>query len=272
MNPVYKISLLVLLVTLQCFSQVNPGARQIALAHSDVADGNDVFTLFNNPAGIADIQNREVGLFYSPAPFGVKELSNAFVSFVEPTSIGSFSAGFMIYGFELYKETKIAVGYSKKINNSFNIGITTVYKNISIKNYGNKGYLILNAGASLVLTDKANIGFSIENLTRTSAANEENQVPIVFMSGIRYKFIENLSSYLALRKEINYPFSVHFGTEYKIIDFLVLRIGTTNDTNSYSGGLGIIYDFLEADYAVTSHPDLGLTHQFGLLIKLSSNK
>ncbi len=272
MNQVYKISLLLLLVTLQCFPQVNPGARQIALAHSDVADGNDVFSLFNNPAGIANIQNREIGLFYSPAPFGVKELSNAFVSFVEPTSIGSFGAGFMIYGFELYKETRFAVGYSKKINNSFNIGITTVYKNISIKNYGNNGYLIINAGASLALTENANIGFTVENLTRTSLSNDANQVPIVFLSGISYKFIDNLNSYLALRKEINYPLSVHFGTEYKIIDFLVLRIGTTNETNSYSGGLGIIYDFLQTDYAITSHPDLGLTHQFGLLIKLSANK
>ncbi|MEW6195067.1 MAG: hypothetical protein AB1521_07925 [Bacteroidota bacterium] len=272
MKQKITISVFLLFITAQSFSQINPGARQIALAHSDVAGKGDAFSLFNNPAGIAETTNREIGFYYSPAPFGVKELSNAFGSYVEPTSIGSFGAGFMIYGFELYKETKIALGYGRIISNSFKLGVTAVYKNVSIKNYGSRGYLIINAGSIIALTQEINIGLSIENITRTTIADEDDQIPVVFASGISYKIIDELNTYLAIRKEINFEASVLFGTEYRPIDFLVLRLGTATETNSYSGGVGILYDFIQADYAVTSHPDLGLTHQFGLILRFASDK
>ena len=104
----YKFTI-VLFTSLQCFPQINPGARQIALSHSDVALSNDAFSIFNNPAGLA----------HSPSPFGMKELANGFGAYTEPTTFGTLSAGFMIYGFELYKETKMALGYGNKIANYF---------------------------------------------------------------------------------------------------------------------------------------------------------
>ncbi len=272
MKQKITITVFLLFITVQSFSQVNPGARQIALSHSDVAGSGDPFSLFNNPAGISGTNNREIGLYYSPAPFSVKELSNAFGSYVEPTPIGSFGAGFMIYGFELYKETKVALGYSRIINNSFRLGITALYKNVSIKNYGNQGYVIINVGGIATLTKEINIGLSIENITRTTAADEDDQIPVVLTSGINYKVIEEVDTYLAVRKEINFPVSLHLGTEYRPIDFLVLRVGTSTETDSYSGGIGILYNFIQADYAVTSHPDLGLTHQFGLILRFVSDK
>jgi hypothetical protein len=48
-----------------------------------------------------------------------------------------------------------------------------------------------------------------------------------------------------------------------------LRFGAHNEPNIYSGGFGVIYQFLQFDYAVTSHPDLDLTHQFGLILRFA---
>ena len=59
---------LIISFTVSTFPQYNPGARQISLANSDVALANDVFTLFSNPAGLSQINWREVGIYYSPAP------------------------------------------------------------------------------------------------------------------------------------------------------------------------------------------------------------
>ena len=78
-------------ITISVFSQYNPGAKQISLSNSDVALSDDVFSLFNNPAGLSQMNWREIGIYYSPAPFGLSELSNGFVAYHQPTSIGSFA-------------------------------------------------------------------------------------------------------------------------------------------------------------------------------------
>lgn len=267
MKSYNKIFLLLLLITLKCFSQNNPGARHVSLAFSDISSCGDPFALFNNPSELSKINKREIGLYYSPAPFGVKELSSAYGSYVEPTSYGSLSGGFMIYGFELYKETQVVIGYGRTINNNFSVGITSVYKNISIKNYGNKGFLIFNLGATAEITKNINIGFVLENVTRTSIENEANQIPVVFSLGSSVKVIEELKLFAALNKELNFTPSVRFGAEYKLLNFLLLRLGAANEPQLFAGGLGIIYNFVQVDYAFTSHPDLGLTHQFGLIIR-----
>lgn len=267
MKRVIANCLVLLFLSSICFAQADPGARQIALAHSDISTSDDVFALFNNPAGLSFLISREAGLFYSPSPFDVKELSNAYAAYCEPTSIGSFSAGFSIYGFDLYKETKINIGYGRKISNNFSAGMTAVYHHLSINNYGSKGVLIFNLGAIAKLNDKIGFGFVIENISRSTLANESNQIPSVLWLGTDLNLLKEFSFTAAIRKEIGFNPSLRLGTEYAILDFLKLRIGVSNEPNTYSGGLGILYDFIQADYAISSHTDLGLTHQFGIIIR-----
>ncbi len=253
-----------------CFTQTDAGARQVALAHSDVSYPADVFSLFTNPAGLAYLNSREVGLFYSPAPFDVKELSSTYAAYCEPTSFGSLAAGFSVYGFDLYKETRLTAGYGKKISNIIFAGLSTIYHNVSIKNYGSRGVLVFNIGAIARLNDQIGIGFIIENISRATIGNESNQIPSVLWLGTDLKLIKEFSFTAAIRKEIGFSPSLRIGTEYSIVDFLKLRVGVSNEPNSYSGGLGIIYYFVQADYAISSHSDLGLTHQFGLIIRFTN--
>ena len=260
-----KIFLFLLLLSSQSFTQENPGARQIALSHSDAALSNDAFALFNNPAGLSELKLHQAGLYYSPSPFGLTELSNGFASFTYPTSFGTIGTGFMIYGFELYKETELALAYGRKIYKNFSAGITVFYKNISIKNYGNKGFLLFNIGGIVKINDQVNLGFVFENLTRTTINDEDNQIPVVYWTGISYKIIDDLNLFAAIKKEVEFNPSLRFGAEYNLLEFLQLRVGTANEPDVYSVGIGIIYNVFQFDYAVFKHYDLGLTHQFGLI-------
>ena len=251
------------------FGQDLPGARQVALTHSDISYSNDVFSLFNNPAGLALTKQREIGLYYSPSPYGLPELANANGAYCEPTQFGTFSAGFSIFGFELYKQTQIAVGYGRKIYDNFYIGGTAIYQNLTIKNYGSKGSFFLNVGGIGTISDQLGFGFAIENLTRTTVSNDANQIPTVFWGGLHLKVVKEFIFSAALSKEIGYNPSIRLGVEYSILDFVRLRFGTHNEPNSYAGGFGVIYQFLQVDYAVTKHPDLGLTHQIGLIVRFN---
>lgn len=261
------ILLFVLIVPNKSFSQFTPGARQIALAHSDISFASESFNIFNNPAGLSNLSNREVALFYSPELFGLREIKTASGSFAQPTKIGTFSTGFIFYGFDLYKETKIAVGYSYKLSSNFSLGFTSLYNNISIQNYGAKGFITINAGGTADLTKKIKIGFVFENLTRESAGNEPNQIPVTYSTGIGYRAVDELTLFLSVKKELNYNPSFRLGAEYFLSEFIPLRIGITNEPDSYSGGIGVLYEFMQFDYAFISHPDLGFNHQFGLVIR-----
>ena len=72
MKVLYTIIIFYVL-TISAYSQYNPGAKQISLSNSDVALSDDVFSVFNNPAGLSQMHWREIGVYYSPAPFIVNQ-------------------------------------------------------------------------------------------------------------------------------------------------------------------------------------------------------
>lgn len=248
------------------FGQVSPGARQIALSHSDAAFSNDVFALFTNPSGLAQINWRELGVYYSPSPFGVDELANAYAAYIEPFSFGNIAIGYMQYGFELYKENKIALGFSRNIDNKFFIGITGLYQNLSIERYGSDNTFTLNVGGLYYLSGITRVGLYAHNLFRATYGSDPDQIPFVLGFGASYDFSNEITFNGSVEKEIDFEPSFRFGVEYSLIEYLTLRSGFMSEPSSYSVGIGIHYSSLNLDYAFFSHPDLGLTHQMGIII------
>lgn len=248
------------------FAQYNPGAKQISLANSDVAQANDVFTVFNNPAGLSQISWREVGIYYSPAPFGLSELANGYVAYSEPFSFGSVAIGGMTYGFELYKETKVVLGYSYNYDNRFFAGVGVNYHSFSIQNYGSTGVFYFNLGGLAYITDNLRWGFSVSNVNRASLADTDDQIPMILSAGFSYSVINSLTLNFSLEKDIRYNPSIQFGIDYDIIKYLSLRFGTSNQPSRFTAGVGINYSIFSLDYAVFTHQDLGLTHQAGIII------
>lgn len=265
---VHETKILIILLLSYSFSsaQIHPGAKEIALSHSTVALANNVFSLFSNPSGLAQMNWREAGFYYSPSPFGLNELSNVYTAYHEPTGIGSFGVGFMTYGFELYKQNKFALSYANRLGDNIFIGISAQYHTLSINKYGNTSYLTIIIGSLIYINPDLRFGFSIDNLLRNSIGEEDSQVPIIYSTGISYDIFHNLTMNLALRKEIDIEAALSFGMDYRMINYLSLRFGFQNQPSTFSAGIGINYLKFELDYAAFNHLDLGLTHQVGLII------
>jgi len=260
-----------ILLIANCYAQFNPGAKQISLSNSDVALSNDVFAVFNNPAGLSQFNWREIGIYYSPAPFGLSELSNGYVAYAEPFTFGTVALGGMTYGFELYRESKITLGYSYNYENKFFAGLAVNYHSFSIQNYGSTSAFYLNLGGLAYITHQLRWGFAITNINRASIGNEDDQIPIIFSTGFSYDLIKTLTINLAVEKDIRYKPSVQFGLDYNIIEYLALRVGFQNEPARYAAGIGINYSIISLDYALFTHQDLGLTHQAGLIISFGKN-
>lgn len=265
-NTLYLALLLILFLYFPMAAQVSPGAKQIALSHSDAAQSNDVFALFGNPAGLAQLNWREIGIYYSPSPFGVNELANAYAAYNEPFSFGNISLGYMQYGFELYKENKVALSFSRNFDNKFFIGLTGIYQNLSIERYGNDNTFTLNIGGLYYFAVDTRIGIYAQNLLRGTYGREADQIPFVMGFGVSHDFNNAITFNVSVEKEIDFDPSFRFGVEYDLIEYLTLRTGFMSEPSSYSVGLGIHYSFVNLDYAFFSHPDLGSTHQAGIII------
>lgn len=262
---------LVLIIFASPAAQYNPGAKQVSLANSDVALSNDVFSLFGNPAGLSQMNWREAGIYYSPAPFGVSEMANGFVSYHEPTSFGSFAIGGMTYGFELYRESKIKFGYSYNYLNTFFAGIGINYHTFSIQGYGNQGLFYLDLGGLAYLTDDLRLGFLIHNINRVSLSDLNDQIPSIINVGLSHDFLKKLSVNFSVEKDLRYNPSIQFGLDYEIIEYFSIRTGFSNQPSRYTAGVGINYSIFSLDYAFFSHSDLGLTHQAGVIISFVKN-
>ncbi|HKI77592.1 MAG TPA: hypothetical protein VKA26_03535 [Ignavibacteriaceae bacterium] len=267
-----KLILTFLVISINLFSQENPGAKHIAMANSDIAVSNNVFALFNNPGGLAQINWREFGAFYSPSPFGLKELSNAYAAYAEPFTFGTAAIGAMTYGFDLYRENKITVGFSYKYSEEFFIGVAVNYKQISIKNYGDKNSFLLDVGAIAYINDNLHLGFSYKNATKSTYGLANDELPVIIQTGVSYRLIDNFVLALSVEKDIRYPFSPRIGFEYNIVNFLSLRSGFSKEPSRYSAGIGIHYSVFNFNYALFTHQELGITHQFGVVISFNKKK
>jgi hypothetical protein len=265
-----KLVITFIILNFSVFGQFNPGAKQISLSNSDVALSNDVFSIFNNMSGLAQLNWREIGIYYSPAPFGLSELANGYVAYIEPTSYGAFSFGAMTYGFELYRESRFLFGYSNKFQKKFFYGLTINLHNVNIKNYGSDLAYYLNVGALTYLMSNLRFGFFVTNLNRATFSEEKEQIPTVLKSGLSYDFLDELTLNISIEKDLRFKPSFQFGIDYDLIEYLSLRSGFSNNPSNYSAGIGINYSMFNLDYAVFSHNDLGLTHQFGLIINFGS--
>lgn len=265
MRKVFTLCLLLILNSI-AYTQYSPGARQISMANSDVALANDVFSIFNNPAGLSQLNWREVGIYYSPAPFGLTELSNGYVAYNEPFDFGSISIGGMTYGFELYRESKIVLGYSYNYENILFAGATVNYHSFSIQNYGSTSAIYFNVGGLVYILDELSWGFAVSNLNRASIADIDDQIPMILATGFSYDILQNFSLNFSLEKDISFDPSIQFGIEYDIIEYISLRAGTSNDPSRFTAGLGINYSIFSLDYAFFTHQDLGLTHQAGIIL------
>ncbi|MGD8780314.1 MAG: hypothetical protein PVH88_15285 [Ignavibacteria bacterium] len=252
-------------------AQLNPGARQIALANSSVAQDNDVFALFNNPAGLSFSSNNQLGVFYSPAPFGLSELANGFSGYKHNFQFGTVAAGYMTYGFELYRENMFTIAYSNFIDKKFSVGAAINYHTLSIERYGNDNSISFNIGGIASIQKNLRLGFLFENLSRSSFGEEANQIPVVYNSGLSYDISKDITINAAVEKELDFDPSMKFGMEYKLIENFELRLGYKNEPDTFAAGVGINYSIFNLDYAFYSHQYLGLTHQAGIIFSFENN-
>lgn len=252
------------------FEFTNIGARAAALngAYTSVSDNS--LAVFYNPSGLAQIKFREVSFFYSPAPYGISELSTAALSYAEPTGIGTFGVGIKSYGFDLYKEITGLVSYGNHYKNRVFYGLSFNFYHLNIKNYNSATSFGIDIGAMAKVTDFIKWGFFAKNLSGSKIGQSKERIAQIFKSGFTVQPRKDLKFMLETEKDVKYPFSFMGAFEFSIFipnsvanlpGRIDMRAGVGSEPTTFSAGLGLSFSLIQVDYAFSKHSDLGFTHQ-----------
>jgi hypothetical protein len=241
------------------------GARPLGMGGAFVAAANTGDAMYYNPAGLWVINNLQLQAFYS-VPFNMTDLATTAFNFTCPTKLGNGTVNFESYGFDLYRETTIGLAYSQSFRHKLVYGLAFNYDFLAIKNGGSAGTLGVDMGILFKPHNNIILGFSSRNVNRPAIAHDK--LPQVFSFGISYHILGDLTLNTDLYKDVKFRTDIRVGAEYQLLGKLFLRIGTASDPSRFSAGIGFDFGAGEVDYAMYTHPELGVTHSASVSLYL----
>ncbi len=198
----------------------------------------------------------------------MKQLANKNAAYSEPFDFATIAFGIKHYGFKLYTESEINFAIARKLFRHYLFGFSIALSRVDIDKYGTATRLFCKFGFLYHFTHSFSFGFSAENLRGASYSENYRSIPTILRTGISYKPIKNASLNFEIYKDLDRELSLRGGIEYAFLNHFFLRFGVRNKPDTYTAGIGIKYSFLQLDYAVFTHPYLGLTHQAGIVIRI----
>jgi hypothetical protein len=251
------------------FEKNGCGARAIGLATAYVAIADDPWAVFYNPAGLAQLSSFQATVFFSPAQFGMSELRTVCAGLTIPSSF--CTGGLLIdqFGYELYRETSVALGFGMSVNKWIVLGATSHLNQVAIEGYGASSRVVFDVGGIASVTEDIRLGWCWKNVTQTSVGVHSEQLPQIMSMGVCYEVMEHSRLTVELEKDIRYPIIKKFGCEQQFFDVLSVRLGISDNPDKFSFGVGVKALGCEFSYAGYSHQQLGWTHQIEVSVLLS---
>lgn len=257
---IFAILLLFAIRTEASFEDLPVGTRANGMGYAYVAVANDPSLLFLNPGGLGQISNWQCSGFYAQ-PFGMRELAYQTFSWLKQFSWGGLGVGFQHYGYELYREQTLTVGWGNCYRQKFLLGVALRNYRLNIKNYGADVTWGIHLGFVLKLQPNLHLGFVAKNLNRPHIGRSKELLPQIWCTGIAIRPTPHFLFAFDLYKDVNFSLESRFGTEWHLGNFFVLRSGFCLTPSRWTFGGGLKVAPLTLDYAVCTHAVLGLTHQ-----------
>jgi hypothetical protein len=266
-SKLFFIIILNLFVIEISFGQFNReiGAAEGGMANSAVMK-SDLWSNFQNQAGLANIKGISAGIFFSNA-FHIPELgTKALAMSSDLGKNAGVGFNYTYFGYELYNESKIGLAYAMKLGKRVSAGIQLDWFSTRFGNeYGHTGTPVGEIGILSNPVENLYIGAHVFNPWFSKLNNFSNEkVPTVFRIGLGYNFSDKVLFTAETQKDVDLPLVLKSGIEYTPFKGVFLRIGASSNPTLLSFGAGYKYKNIQLDFAYSSHQTLGYTTQFGL--------
>lgn len=228
------------------------GARELAMGNVSTALQETSWSMFGNPALMPEKQHSVS--FFGVRYFGFAEITDMAFSLTYPTTIGVLGAGVHRYGFDLYNEHRIRIGYKNTLL-GFHYGLVLNYSHVAQDIVGGSaGALGIDLGISAPLSSNLWMGAKAANINQPEYGSRNNEkLPRDLSIGLFYRLSDVAIFSTELYKDVQFPLSYRGGVEIIIIEALVGRAGITTKPRIFTAGFGYSGSFWSANVAVQRH-------------------
>ncbi len=244
------------------------GSRPAAMANAYVMEA-DVWSTQHNQAGLGFYPHLTVG-FHHENKFVLPEFSMHALALSLPVKPGTIGFSYTYYGYKIYNESKMGLGFGKKFGENFAAGVQlNLHHNYLEGEYGGRNALSFEGGIQYKPADKITMGIHLFNPTRaTISVNNVDTIPTVFRAGMGFLPTDRLFIAGEAEKKLDKDISFKGGMEYRIFESLFLRMGISTAPVRATFGLGYRISKITADVAFTHHQILGFTPHFSLAVEI----
>ncbi len=270
------------------FLKIGVGAKGIGMGAAQVADTNDLYASYWNPAGLAKVERPHFGLMHNEWFEGI---NHEFIGFVQPISNAGAIGGSLVYlsfgeilgrdarGKETHSfrpyDLAIILSYGRWVGSCLAFGANVKWVREQIDTESAQVVAFDVGGMYSLLNRPISFGFNVQHLgTKVKFIEDSFNLPTNIRIGGSYKLLDEK---LSLTADCNLPsdndVSAGFGLGISASRLLQLRIGYKylvggNDLGAASGitgGVGFKIEGFQIDYAFVSFGRLGPSHRFSLI-------
>ncbi len=283
--------------TSAAFLKLTGGARAAGMGDCYIGLSDDVSACYFNPAGLAQLEQKE-GLFMFLRPMtSVESLVMSFGAIAIPLPYGVFGGAFTYYSYgEMDKITgatsdgdpikdktwtaydfAMSTSFAKNVKENLALGGSLKVVNGKIDDENGIAFAIDLGGLYKTPKNGLNIGVALKNLgSKMTYDNDPFGLPLSLKLGVSYDLftIKNFPPILIL-SDLTIPndnnLYIGMGIEYKPRDIFSIRLGyKTGPEDEGKGitiGLGTEYSSYNFDYAYQPFGKLGDSHRVSVLAK-----
>ena len=270
MNP--KPYLLALAISISCCAAqttTSPiGAKTWMLGGNSVTL-TDVWSANNNPAASTGIHKTQYGM-YSEQRFTERNIRLANLSMVLPTRYVHLGTTLNYYGYSVFNQQKIGISLSKKLTESFSLGVQLQYVSTFIEQYGHAGNIVLAAGIAATPVKRLRIGFVIFNPTQNRYGTyTAEKIPSYGKVGCCYTVSDKVEVYAEADQALGAQLTWRGGLYYKLHERLHMAVGAATKPTYYTVGTAVLFSNMKMDFASSFHEVLGFTPHLGVSLPVS---
>lgn len=240
------------------------GARAAGLGQAALTL-TDVWSAHHNQAGLGHIKQFSAGVYYE-SRFLVPELGLSGAALALPAGKGAFGISIRNFGYRLYQENKIGVGYGRRFGDQLSIGMQLNLHTLTFQEpYGSSVAFTAEVGAQYKVSKSVTLAAHVFNPNQTRLAEYDNErIPSAIRFGAQYRFSEQVFVVGEVESNLYTNPSLRGGFEYRPVEALYVRAGISGNPFNSCFGFGARWKKLQMDFAGTFHQVLGFTPRFSL--------
>ncbi len=221
-----------------------------------------------NPANILIIRKNTFSASYSPAVYGIKELSpaNAFAAIPLGKNI-SLASSVNYLGNELYSELSFQSAGALYLNDDIRIGASINYSSLSIKNYDRESVWFVDIGGFYKVSETFGTGFFISNINRANFGEDTHTPLQKAVFGASFSPLEELHFDFDIIIMLERSSGAAGAIRYDLEDIASLRLAyLTNPVGMEAGAAVYVTENITIFSEVSYHQFLSFSKNFGVVI------